>query len=118
MLQLDDQLEDVLSPRQRAHGGFGRESPTLRHPKARRSLLGSDAPGGAEEMFGSGGYGRSSPNPFQPIRGRSSPAPLGEGDGFSMAGQTNVDELRRASLRTGYDPEPMIKACVKVFVTR
>ena len=36
-----------------------------------------------------------------------------------MAGLTNVQELRHAALMTqGYDPEPMIKACVKVFVTQ
>jgi S1-C subfamily serine protease len=36
-----------------------------------------------------------------------------------MAGQTNVQDLRRATLaKQGYDPEPMIKACVKVFVTQ
>ena len=29
-----------------------------------------------------------------------------------MAGLTNMHDLRQ-----GYDPEPMIKACVKVFVT-
>ena len=30
-----------------------------------------------------------------------------------MAGLTNMHDLRQ-----GYDPEPMIKACVKVFVTQ
>ena len=87
-------------------------SPTLRavHPKARRSLD-VDVPLDGDHMFG-----RGSPNPFQPIRGGSD---LGHDDAYSMAGLTNVQDLRNAAImHQGYDPEPMIKACVKVFVTQ
>ena len=35
----------------------------------------------------------------------------------SMAGQMNSHDLRHA-VEEGFDPEPMIKACVKVFVTQ
>jgi S1-C subfamily serine protease len=130
---MNDEDLDVLSPR-RAPGAFaqrhdsGALSPSVRHPKARRSLMGSDgAIVASDGDFGSAGYGRGSPNPFQPItRGRSSPAPLApdgrssyDHDSFSMAGQTNVSELRRAAqMSSGCDPDPMIKACVKVFVTQ
>ena len=39
-------------------------------------------------------------------------------DGWhSMAGQMNSHDLRHAA-EEGFDPEPMIKACVKVFVTQ
>ena len=105
------------SPRLRAPGSSAFDartmSPTMRtvHPKARRTLD-VDMPESMEPIFG-----RGSPNPFQPIRGGSD---LGhDGEGYSMAGLTNVQELRRTALMTqGYDPEPMIKACVKVFVTQ
>lgn len=105
------------SPRLRAPGSaFDARtmSPTMRtvHPKARRSLD-VDMPESMEPIFG-----RGSPNPFQPIRGGSDLGHDGQ-EPYSMAGLTNVQELRRAALMTqGYDPEPMIKACVKVFVTQ
>jgi S1-C subfamily serine protease len=87
--------------------GFGRGSPTLRIPKARRNLLGTES----GDLDG-GTFGRGSPNPFQPVRGGSSSV---DDENYSMAGLTNVQELRRKA--HGYDPEPMIKACVKVFTT-
>ena len=105
-------------------------SPTMRQPsKARRQILGGEGlpPEESVPPF-SAGYGRGSPNRFQPIRGGArSPVPLhpvpmkpaqssmhGDAD-FSMAGQTNVRDLYGT---TGYNPEPMIRACIKVFTTQ
>ena len=92
-------------------------SPTLRisHPKARRSLIPPDSTSLLQsEMEGdnpfASSFGRSSPKPFQPIRGAAV-----DDEGYSMAGLMNVRELRWK--QKGYDPEPMIKACVKVFTT-
>lgn len=108
--------EDLhLSPRHRTAAGFIESramSPTTRQPKARRNILGGESMPASDELS-SAGYGRGSPNPFQPIRARASPAPALVDEGFSMAGLTNMQELRLQ-----YDPEPMIKACVKVFVTQ
>ena len=113
---MSDELSYDLSPRRNGFRAIspthGAISPTLRQPKAKRNLLGAD---GASAEVGSGGYGRGSPNPFQPIRGRSSPIGGPDVDAYSMAGQTNVSELRRAHY---HDPELMIKSCVKVFVTQ
>ena len=99
---------------------FGSHSPTLRNPKARRNIL-VDTGGIDNEVndFLAPAFGRGSPNPFQPIRGRSDSAGGGDDEYASLAGQTNVQELRRAAMKAkGFDPEPMIKACVKVFVTQ
>ena len=124
-LSMDEEDARNLSPRHPRHSGSFVEhagprsiSPTMRaHPKAVRSLLMEG--GDSEEPLHfdrSAGFGRGSPNPFQPIR-----AAAGEDDAtsFSMAGLTNVQELRNAAMMSAaYDPEPMIKACVKVFVTQ
>jgi len=119
------------SPRARDLADSRAWSPTMRQPKARRNILGGEGMTPDEAPFGSAGYGRGSPNPFQPIRGRNSPVPIHPvpmhpagratdmADSHSMAGQTNVHDLRRAALMSqGYDPEPMIRACVKIFVTQ
>ena len=129
-----DEEEDALirasSPRMGPNGarGFGLEraaSPVMRHPKARRNILVDSGAANETELLdalhGGGGsptilaaqagFGRAgSPNPFQPIRGSA----MGEDEHLSMAGLTNKAGLRAQ----GYDPEPMIKACVKVFVTQ
>ena len=95
-------------------------SPSLRlaHPKARRNILVDTQHDAEVEHFSANGFGRGSPNPFQPIRDRQAGSGLGDEEpGYS--GLTNVHDLRRAALAAkGYDPEPMIKACVKVFTTQ
>ena len=104
----------------RIPGGLSpqRLSPTVRNPKARRNIL-VDTDAEVNEHLAPA-FGRGSPNPFHPIRDRSGAGSAGADDeAYSMAGLTNVQELRRAAqVHRGYDPEPMIKACVKVFVTQ
>ena len=94
-------------------------SPTAKHPQARRNIfVDTSIDAEVDGHFGSS-FGRGSPNPFQPIRDRGGGSSLGDDELSGYSGQTNVQELRQAALMTkGYDPEPMIKACVKVFVTQ
>lgn len=118
-------------PRSPRHG---RATSPMR-PKARRALEGRSWPtespigspgGGFVDEFESDRRRRSSPMPFNPsgsgIQPRPGPLQLDgssdDWDGWhSMAGQMNAHDLRHAA-QEGFDPEPMIKACVKVFVTQ
>ena len=86
--------------------------PAVVRPAAQASL----GPGGAPRDA----IGRSSPMGFKPIaRANSFEVEDVQSMIHSYAGQMNAQDLRMAatSVNGGYDPEPMIKACIKVFTT-
>ena len=106
-----------------------RPSDSPMRPKARRALAGSAWP--TEDIPDEGAFSGSvlgerrgsphltaaglqpRPNSLTDVGGG-----LDDWDGWhSMAGQLNARDLRHAAVE-GFDPDPMIKACVKVFVTQ
>lgn len=98
-------------------------SPT--HPKPLRAHDGFGTPSSSYAEFEPERRRRSSPMPFYGPGVSTMPPRAGslqlEGllskEWHSMAGLINAQDLRHAT-QEHFDPEPMIKACVKVFVTQ
>ena len=124
---LDSDEEFGRQPHPLSPQGPGDGAPSPMQPRARRALAGNAWPvqdGLPDEGAFSGSAlaerGRS-PVSFNPIAPgiQSRPGALEISppldDWHSMAGQLNAHDLRRAA---GFDPDRMIKACVKVFVTQ
>lgn len=129
MLDRDDEDDVYVATSSRSRSpGAARVISSPVHPQPRGSLARSASWGTQEEdVFGS--TARASPSrqlSFQPVNPptRQGPPSLevsGDWDGWmSMAGQINAQDLRHSagSHDSGFDAEPMIKACVKVFVTQ